>query len=262
MRKMTKIYAVSDFKKLVFNKMVDPQVSIIVPVYNQIHYTYACLKSILENTRDVTYEIIIANDCSTDITSKIDKFVENINVITTEKNLRFLLNCNNAAKYAKGKYILFLNNDTQVQENWLEPLVSLIEKDDSIGMVGSKLVYPDGRLQEAGGIIWSDASGWNYGRLSNPQDSEYSYVKECDYISGAAMMIKHSLWKEIGGFDERFAPAYYEDTDLAFEVRKHGYKVMLQPASIVVHFEGISNGTDITSGQKLYQVKNSEKFKR
>nr|WP_243430953.1 glycosyltransferase [Clostridium botulinum] len=256
-----KVYEVSDFEKLIFPKVENPEVSIIIPVYNQIHYTYACLKSILQNSKDTNYEIIIANDCSTDVTIEIDKIVENITVITTQENLRFLRNCNNAAKYAKGRYILFLNNDTQVQENWLEPLVTLIESDDSIGIVGSKLVYPDGRLQEAGGIIWGDASGWNYGRLSDPQDSEFSYVKECDYISGASMMIKNDLWKEIGGFDERFAPAYYEDSDLAFEVRKHGYKVMLQPLSIVVHFEGISNGTDIASGQKSYQVKNCETFK-
>lgn len=256
-----KVYEISDFKKLVFKKESNPKVSIIIPVYNQIHYTYACLKSILENSDDISYEIIIANDCSTDITREIDKLIENIEVVTPDKNLRFLLNCNNAAKYAKGEYILFLNNDTQVQENWLASLIALIESDESIGMVGSKLVYPDGRLQEAGGIIWSDASGWNYGRLSDPQEPEYSYVKECDYISGAAMMIRHKLWKEIGGFDERFAPAYCEDSDLAFEVRKHGYKVMLQPASVVVHFEGISNGTDLSSGQKSYQVKNAEKFK-
>lgn len=256
-----KIYEVSDFQKLIFNKVENPKVSIIIPVYNQIHYTYACLKSILENSKNISYEVIIANDCSTDVTSEIDKFVENIQVITTEENLRFLRNCNNSAKYAKGEYILFLNNDTQVQENWLEPLVTLIESDDSIGMVGSKLVYPDGRLQEAGGIIWSDASGWNYGRLSDPQEPEFNYAKECDYISGASMMIKHSLWNGIGGFDERFAPAYYEDSDLAFEVRKHGYKVMLQPLSVVVHFEGVSNGTNLTSGQKAYQVRNCETFK-
>ncbi len=256
-----KVYEISDFDKLVFHKIENPKVSIIIPVYNQINYTYACLKSILENSKDESYEIIIADDCSKDITTDILEFVENITVIRTQENLRFLRNCNNAAKYAKGEYILFLNNDTQVQQNWLKSLVSLMEKDNTIGLVGSKLVYPDGRLQEAAGIIWSDASGWNYGRLSNPQDPEFSYVRECDYISGASMMIKHSLWKEIGGFDERFAPAYYEDSDLAFEVRRHGYKVMLQPLSIVVHFEGISNGTDLTSGQKSYQVKNCETFK-
>ena len=251
---------ISEYQPLTFEKQKKPQVSIVIPVYNQFDYTYNCLKSILHNSGNITYEIIIANDCSTDLTTRITEVVKNIKVVTNQTNLRFLKNCNNAAKYAKGKYILFLNNDTQVQPNWLEPLVELIERDSSIGMVGSKLVYADGRLQEAGGILWNDGSAWNYGNRKDPEDPEFNYVKEADYISGAAIMIKTSLWKEIGGFDENFAPAYCEDSDLAFEVRKHGYKVMYQPLSVVVHFEGVSNGTDTSSGQKAYQVINSKKF--
>ena len=117
-------------------------------------------------------------------------------MITNKENLRFLLNCNHAAEYAKGEYILFLNNDTQVQPGWLRPLISLMEKDSAIGMVGSKLLYPDGYLQEAGGILWRDGSAWNYGNRQNPEDSEFNYVHEADYISGAAIMIRASLWKE------------------------------------------------------------------
>ncbi len=249
-----------NFDKITFEIFRKPAVSIIIPVYNEFHYTYNCLKSILKNSGDVAYEVIIANDCSTDLTKNITNIVSGIRVVTTKRNLRFLLNCNNAAKYAKGKYILFLNNDTQVQENWLHPLVQLIERDDKIGMVGSKLIYPDGYLQEAGGILWQDGSAWNYGNRKNPDDPEYNYVKETDYISGAAIMIRKSLWNEIGGFDERFAPAYCEDSDLAFSVRAHGYKVMYQPLSVVVHFEGVSNGTDTSSGQKAYQVVNQQKF--
>lgn len=249
-----------DYTPLSFPQWDNPQVSIVIPVYNQFDYTWHCLESILNNSEDCTYEVIIANDCSTDLTTRLEEIVSGVRMITNQKNLRFLLNCNHAAESAKGKYILFLNNDTQVQPGWLKPLISLMEKDSSVGMVGSKLLYPDGYLQEAGGILWKDGSAWNYGNRQNPEDAEFNYVHEADYISGAAIMIRSSLWKEIGGFDQRFVPAYCEDSDLAFEVRRHGYKVMYQPQSVVVHFEGISNGTDLASGQKKYQVDNQQKF--
>ncbi|MCM1525813.1 MAG: glycosyltransferase [Bacteroides sp.] len=250
-----------DYGRLSFPRLEDPAVSIVIPVYNQFEYTYNCLESILKNSGDIPYEVIVADDRSTDLTKDLEKIAEGITVLHNRENLRFLLNCNNAAKQAKGKYILFLNNDTQVQPDWLAPLVSLIERDEKIGMVGSKLVYPDGRLQEAGGIIWGDGHAWNYGNGQNPEQPEFNYVKEADYISGAAIMIRADLWRKIGGFDERFAPSYCEDSDLAFEVRRHGYKVLYQPLSVVVHFEGRSNGTDIHSGLKQYQVINSDKLK-
>ena len=105
------------------------------------------------------------------MTTEIDEIIHGVHTIHNESNLRFLRNCNNAAKQARGQYILFLNNDTQVQADWLAPLIELIERDDSIGMVGSKLVYPDGRLQEAGGILWQDGSAWNYGNRANPDEN-------------------------------------------------------------------------------------------
>ncbi len=250
---------IEEYEKLSFELYDNPEVSIVIPVYNQFDYTYNCLRAIHKQSGDVTYQIIIADDCSTDATEHIKDVVSGIAVVRNEENLRFLLNCNNAAKYAKGKYIVFLNNDTQVQKNWLRPLIDLMS-DPKVGMTGSKLVYSDGTLQEAGGILWKDGSAWNYGNRKNPADPEYNYVKEADYISGAAIMIRKSLWEEIGGFDERFVPAYCEDSDLAFEVRKHGYKVLYQPLSVVVHFEGVSNGTDLSYGQKSYQVANSKKF--
>ena len=242
----------------------DVLVSIVLPAYNQVAYTYACIRSIIENTdyEETPYEVILADDVSTDATKDIGRFIKGLVISRSEENQGFLKNCNRAAKLARGRYIFFLNNDTKVKKGWLKSLTDMMEADESIGLCGSKLVYPDGRLQEAGGIIWSDASGWNYGRMDDPEKPEYNYVKDVDYISGAAIMIRRSLWEEIGGFDERYAPAYCEDSDLCFEVRKHGKRVVYQPRSVVVHFEGISNGTDVEgSGLKRYQKINNEKFR-
>jgi GT2 family glycosyltransferase/glycosyltransferase involved in cell wall biosynthesis len=238
----------------------EPLVSLIIPAHNQWAHTHACLATVVRHSDDIPYEVIVADDVSTDETKNISAHVDNILHIRNDENLGFLLNCNHAAQRARGKYLLFLNNDTNVQKDWLKHLLDLVENDASIGMVGSKLVYPDGRLQEAGGIIWKDANGLNYGRLDDPRKPEYNYLKDVDYISGACIMIRKELWDQIGGFDEQFTPAYYEDTDLAFMVRKLGYRVVFQPKSVVVHFEGISHGTDLGSGIKSYQVRNKELF--
>ncbi|MEJ0104244.1 MAG: glycosyltransferase [Bacteroidota bacterium] len=143
-----------------FNTFENPVVSIIIPVFNGWTMTYRCLKSIRKNTISIAYEVIIADDGATDETKNIKEYIKNITVIRNKENLGFLNNCNNASKSVNGKFILFLNNDTEVQPGWLSSLVELMEKDKSIGMTGSKFIYPDGRLQEAGGIIWNDASGW------------------------------------------------------------------------------------------------------
>ena len=251
---------VSDYPVIRVPQWQSPRVSVIIPVYNQFEYTYNCVASIVKNSGEIPYELIVANDCSTDLTTQIDRILPGVRCVTNEKNLRFLLNCNNAAKYARGEFVLFLNNDTQVMENWLAPLVSLMESGEHVGLVGSKLIYPDGRLQEAGGILWKDGSAWNFGHGQSPELPEFNYVKPVDYISGASIMLPRALWEEIGGFDERFAPAYCEDSDLAFTVRKMGYRVLYQPQSVVVHFEGVSNGTDTSTGLKHYQVVNQRKF--
>ncbi len=237
-----------------------PRVSIIIPVHNQIDITLLCLKSIELNTQGIEYEVIVADDASSDDTVLLNDVIKNIKVVRNENNLGFLRNCNNAAQYASGKYITFLNNDTHVLKGWLQALLQTIERDKKIGLVGSKLIYPDGKLQEAGGVVFSDGCAWNYGKGDVRDKPEYNYVKEVDYVSGACFLIRKKLWDLIGGFDERYSPAYYEDTDLAFEVRKHGYKVLFQPHSMVVHFEGTSCGIDETSGVKRYQAINHEKF--
>lgn len=253
--------ALSGSLELTFPVFDSPMVSIVVPVYNEYLTTLSCLKSVFEHTRDIPYEVIIADDCSSDLTQSIESRMHNARVVRGAKNLGFLGNCNQAVAQAKGAYVLLLNNDTNVQPGWLEPLVNLLERDDGVGLVGPKLLFEDGVLQEAGGIIWRDASGWNYGRAQSPDKPEFNYVRETDYVSGACMLFRKTVWDELGGFDSRFCPAYYEDTDLSFQMRAHGLKVLYQPASKVVHFEGVSNGTDLNSGIKKHQAENQAVFR-
>ncbi|TXS91333.1 glycosyltransferase [Parahaliea maris] len=250
-----------DTLELEFAQVDQPRVSIVVPVYNEYRMTVNCLESILKQTSDsARYEVIVADDCSSDLTRSIADRISNVEVVRGATNLGFLGNCNRAAEQARGEFILFLNNDTAVTEGWLDRLVGLMDSDESIGLAGPKLLYPNGKLQEAGGIVWSDASAWNYGKLDNADKPAYNYVKDVDYISGACLLIRSSIWQQLGGFDARYSPAYYEDTDIAFAVRSLGFRVVYQPASRVVHFEGVSNGTDLKEGLKQYQVRNREIF--
>ena len=253
------------FDKISIPAFEHPTVSVIIPAFNAWAMNYQCIDSIIKNTTGVAYEIILADDNSTDDTKTCTDIIQNLVHVRSENNIGFLKNCNHASNFAKGDYILFLNNDTKVNPNWLQPMVSLVQNDKTIGMVGSKLIYPDGRLQEAGGIIWNDASGWNFGHRQDPGLPEFNYVKEVDYVSGASILIRKKAWLEAGKFDERYTPAYCEDSDLAFTLRNIGYKVMYQPLSEVIHYEGYSHGTDHTLNEndgavKSYQKINNQKF--
>lgn len=250
-----------DLQTIRFGRVELPLVSIIIPIYNQLDYTLACLRSISEHAPVQEIEVIIGNDHSDEKVVATLKTIENLQIVDNSGPNGFLPNCNHAAKTARGQFLFFLNNDTVVKDNWLEPLLRVFRERPEAGIVGSKLIYPDGSLQEAGGIIWSDGSGWNYGRNDDPKKPEYNYLRETDYVSGAALMIERSLFQKVGCFSNRFSPAYYEDTDLAFKVRETGKRVFYQPESCVVHHEGKSCGTDTAgTGLKRYQVINAEKF--
>ena len=238
----------------------NPRISVIIPVYGQIKFTLRCLISITKNVPNAAFEVIVVDDCSPDNSVSILRAVQGINLICNATNQGFIRSCNIAAKKAKGEYLYFLNNDTDVTTGWLDELLRTFHELPGTGLAGSRLIYPGGRLQEAGGIIWQDGSAWNFGRYQDPRLPMYNYAREVDYCSGASIMVPKTLFAELGGFDEHYLPAYCEDADLALKIRDKGYRVIYQPLSTVVHHEGITSGTDTSQGTKAYQVVNTQKM--
>ena len=140
-------------KTFEFPKASSPMVSLIIPVYNKYEMTKECLYSILQHTPNVTYEVIIADDCSTDKTAHITDEIKGIWHIRMKANSGFGENCTNAIKHASGKYIALLNNDMLFYDNWLKPIVDVLESDPSVGIAGATTIGIEGRVWELGSVI-------------------------------------------------------------------------------------------------------------
>ncbi len=233
-----------------------PRASIVIPVYNHAAHTLACLRAIAAHPPHTPFEIVVVDDGSSDETIDWLPRIGGVRYHRRAANGGFIAACNDGAALARGDLLVFLNNDTVPQPGWLDALCATFDAHPQAGLVGAQLIYPDGRLQEAGGVVFADGGAWNYGRFESPEDPRYASVRDADYCSGAALAIPRALFASIGGFDARYAPAYYEDTDLAFAVRERGLRVLYQPAARVVHDEGTTSGTDTQSGIKAYQVRN------
>ncbi len=237
-----------------------PRASIVIPVYGQLRHTLACLRALAAHPPSTAVEVIVVDDGSGDDSAAVLPVIEGLRFHRRASNGGFIAACNEGAAFARGEFLVFLNNDTVPQPGWLDALLATFDGDPRIGLVGAQLLYPDGRLQEAGGVVFSDGSAWNYGRFESPADPRFAYLRDADYLSGAAIAIPRALFDSLGRFDTRYAPAYYEDTDLAFAVRAAGRRVVYQPAARVVHDEGATAGIDPASGAKAHQVRNRAIF--
>ena len=238
----------------------------MIPVFNNLKFTLECLTSVMNHSDGVAYEVIVVDDGSSDRTPEVLSRVANITYIRNEKNLGFVHTCNRGAEIARGEYILFLNNNVQVTENWLGALLETFEEHENVGAVGPKILFPDGRPQEAGALVNRDGTSRLIGLFDDPDLPRYTYPREVMYCSGACLVVNAKKFREFGGFDADLAPAYCEDWDLAFRLRARGLRVIYNPKAVIIHhLSATSNRVDedfkfgcvVRNQQKL-----SEKWQR
>lgn len=236
-----------------------PRVTIIIPAFNNLRFTLECLEALVlaEGLEDA--ETLVIDDASTDETAAVLPSIMGLKVVKNVENMGFIRTCNRAASAARGEVLIFLNNDVQVRPGWLSPLLETLEA-PSVGAVAPKMLFPDGRLQEAGARINPDGSSEMIGLFQDPDLPRWNVRREVDYASGACLAVRRADFEALEGFDLAFAPAYCEDADLCFRLRERGAKIIYEPRSEIIHHLSIT-ANSIDAGYKLrLATRNQQRF--
>jgi len=219
----------------------DPVVSIVIPVLDRVDLLLGCLDSLthLAETRP-RETIVVANGTDAARLTEIESR-DDVTLVRSAVNLGFAGGCNWGARHARGRYLIFLNDDTEAESGWLSALLRAAGGDGRIGAVGSSLAGFDGTLQEVGGVLWSDGGTHRLGRgLAAPASGSDEAIRDVDYSSGCGLLVTRDAWEAVGGFDPGYYPGYHEDVDLCLAVRGHGYRTVVAPAARLRHHEGAS----------------------
>ena len=214
----------------------DPEVSVVVVLFNQAGLSRLCLQS-LADSEGVSFEVLVVDNGSSDRVPRLLERVDGALVLRPGENLGFLRAVNLAARQARGRHLVLLNNDAMVEPLTLRHAVDRLRADPGAGAVGGPILLWNGQLQEAGSIIWRDGSCQGYGRGDDPSRPEYRFVRDVDYCSGAFLMIRRELFSSLGGFDSAFVPAYYEESDLCARLWEQGHRIVYDPQVRIRHFE-------------------------
>ncbi len=223
-----------------------PVVSIVIPVFNRLEDTQRCLPALARNTQGVAFEVIVVDNASSDGTPEFLKeeaqqWGGRLRVLRHEQNLGFAKGCNAGARAALGECVLFLNNDTIPQPGWLSEMVRMMASEDRVGVVGSKLLYPDTKRVQHAGIELINGIPDHPFRGAAADDPRVCRTRDLDMVTGACLMIRKDLFDRLNGFDEQYVNGV-EDVDLCLRVRDAGYRVVYCATSVVEHCEGRSAG--------------------
>jgi GT2 family glycosyltransferase len=220
-----------------------PKVSIVIPIVNGVRLTLECLISVSRFSQEVPLEVIVVDNGSTDQSTALLSSIPNLRYVRHEQNLGFGPGNNAGAALARGRYLVFLNNDAQVQSGWLSGLLQAFDEGDRVGAVGPKVLFPDGRLQDAGSTINADCTSSLIGVFDDPALPRFNSAREVDYVSGVCLMVETQLFRDLGGFDPDFAPAYCEDVDLCLRLRQRGFRIIYEPSATIVHHLSLTSST-------------------
>ncbi|WP_333586290.1 glycoside hydrolase family 99-like domain-containing protein [Phenylobacterium sp.] len=237
----------------------EPAVSIIIPAYNNLRYTLECLSALAGAGGLDQAEVIVVDDASEDESPRVLAGVQGLRLICNTENLGFIRTCNRAAEAALGRVLVFLNNDVQVQGGWLAPLIDQLT-DPAVGAAAPKMLFPDGRLQEAGARINRDGSSEMIGLFEDPDQPRWNVARQVDYASGACLAVRRDDFNALGGFDTAFAPAYCEDADLCFRLRQRGLRIMYEPASVIVHHLSVTADAISATYKQRLATRNQQRF--
>ena len=217
-----------------------PEVSILLVTFNRAELTFACLQSLCAHG-PASFELVIVDNASTDLTSILLERVRGATIVRNETNAHFLAGANQAARHARGRYLLFLNNDVRLLPGSVDSALRTLRSSSSIGAVGGRLVLLDGTLQEAGSIVWNDGSCLGYGRGDHPADPAYMFTRDVDFCSGAFLLTPRRHFEDLGGFDSDFSPAYGEEADYCLRLWERGLRVVYDPDATALHYEFASS---------------------
>ncbi|WP_370636627.1 glycosyltransferase family 2 protein [Komagataeibacter sp. FNDCF1] len=241
-----------------FSSDAPPELSVIIIAHNQFAMTMSTLASLRANHHG-PMQVLVVDSGSRDGVASIEQHVRGIEVLRFAGNIGFLRGCNAALARVRAPATLYLNNDVDLQFGAIANALARLGADDTTGAVGARVVRTHGMLQEAGSIIWRDGSVQGYMRDAHPAVPEAGFVRAVDFCSGVFLMVRTDVLRVLEGFDEGYAPAYFEETDLCVRIRMLGYTIMYDPAVCLVHYE--CGTSDSTSAARLI-ARNSALFTR
>lgn len=216
-------------------KSKKPDVSVVIPCWNEATVTAECLLSLFNCSDEANIEIVLVNNGSSDSFYKAIKGHPDIKQVDLPTNQGFGPASNIGVEQASGRLVLLLNNDTQLAPGTISALTKAIQADPKVGAVGPKVVSFDGRLQEAGAILNSNGTGRLIGFACAPDDPRFSYSRYVEHLSAACILMRRDEFLQLGGFDPVFAPAYCEDADLSLKLRTKGFRLQYLSEGLVAH---------------------------